>query len=489
MPRIFDEAVWAGTEASLQSMLAADEVRAEKLEAFQQQEETQEGSRILDVQDGLGVVSIKGTLNNDEDAQWNEWVGATGYPEIREALIDAAQDPDVRHILLDVDSGGGAVSGVEDTAALIRLINDTVKPVTAFTDGSMYSAAYWLASAAGEIHATKSAGVGSIGVIAVHSERSKAYAEAGIGVSVIRAGKYKALANSVEPLSEEGRAQIQAKVDASYKIFVETVANNRGKTYDYADQVMAQGREFIGASAADAGLVDSITTYDSLATKLKLLIDSSKNLMENRAKQSSNGLRVETLGDAGMARKMLSEKEVAALASGASLEANASPVEAEEKVEVASDAAPEVKAEADTPVETTVEAAKEAAEVDNSASALKFMRDELKAAQADLLAAQIKSSKLEDKVADLEAVVGPLKDIAAKATNNMRVALGGTAMDMAAVSATQILAEHASISATFATKFKVGGVAAVDAEARPQTKEKFEMDSALAARINAVRGK
>jgi signal peptide peptidase SppA len=490
MPRVFEESVWAGTEASLQTCLTAEDTRVAKIEAGQafgqSTEEESELPRLLELQGGLAVISIKGSLVNDDDSQWLEWMGATGYPEIREAMIAAAQDPEVKHILLDVDSGGGAVSGVEDTAALIRLVNDSVKPVTAFTDGAMYSAAYWLASAAGEIHATRSAGVGSIGVIAVHSERSKQLADNGIGVNVIRAGKYKALANSVEPLSDAGREQIQNRVDAAYKIFVGTVADHRGKSYEYADQVMAQGREFVGTAAADAGLVDSITTYDAMASKLRTLIDASNNLMDNRAKQSVNGLRVESTGDAGMARKTLSEKDLAALASGAKLEADQSPDDATKEVaDKGSDEGAGV--EATTEVETEATKTEEKTEADAqdavNFAAVKFMTDELKAARAELLTAQIKCSKLEDKVTELEGVVNPLKDIAVKAVNNMRVALKGSVLDMSAVSPAQVLADYAATAKNFAAEFPVGGVAAVSADSG---KSKSPVDARYLARVKAT---
>lgn len=185
-----------------------------------------------------------------------------------------------------------------------------------------------------------------------------------------------------------------------------------------------------------------------------------------------------------MARKMLSEQEVAAIAAGVSLEASVSPqTAAPEQEQVAAEAeAPATEAaaeQAEAPVEET-------AEVDIAAQAVKFMKDQVKESQEALLAAQIKVSKLEDKLAALEAVVDPLKEIAAKATNNMRVALGGSVMDLSAVAPAQVIAEYASLNASFTEKFKVGGVAAVDAAVEKKN-ERPGMDAMTAARFNAVR--
>lgn len=494
MPRVTEEKVWAGTEASLHAALDAEEARATRMAAGDRiSDKDRETSRLLAIDDaGVATISIKGPLTNDGDSDWNEWLGMTGYPEIREAMISAATDASVQHIILDIDSGGGAVSGVDDTAKLIRLVHDNVKPVTAFTDGSMYSAAYWLGSSAGEVYASKAAGMGSIGVIATHMERSEMLKEAGIGVTVVRAGKYKALANGVEKLTEEGKAQIQAGVDAAYKIFVGHVAEMRGKSYEFADSVMAQGREFYGQAGADAGLVDGIKSFDQVMSDVKRnFVDPSIKTAYTSGKQAT-GLRVEKdNGENGMGmkvRKALSEQDIAALAAGATLEADQAPetgAQAETDVAAQVDDV-EVSAQVETSDEASVEGTGvgQAAEVDASAGALKFVAEQLRAAQDELVASKIEASKLKDKLETLEAVVEPLKDIAAKAVNNMRVALGGSLIDMSASSPAQILAEHVSVSASFASKFKVGGVSATNVE---EQVKKPAVGASHMARVNAAR--
>lgn len=487
MARLLEDRAWAGSEASLQTVLDAQEAVAARMAAgtWDDDDEDEEGPRLLQVQDGVAVVSIKGSLVNS-DSYWNRYFGITGYGEIREAMVAAATDPEVKQIMLDIDSGGGSVAGVSDTATLIRMINDKVKPVTAFTGGSMYSAAYWLGSAAGRVHADKMAGVGSIGVIATHMEKSKALAEAGIGVNVIRAGKYKALANSVEPLSEEGRKQIQAHVDAAYRVFVGHVAEMRGKTYDYADQTMAQGQEFVASDAMNVGLLDGVTTFDALMSDLKeKSIDRSNKFMDNRGNAGHRyalGNAVEH-GDPEMKRKKaLTEQEVAALAAGAALEATVSETEVEAEVEdTAVDAAAVegAQAEAEAP-----ESADPVAEVAKNDNALGLLKEQLKAAQDDLLEAKIDARKAGEKLAEIEATVNPLAAIVAKAINNMQVALGGSALDLSGLAPAALLAEHGKMVEQFQSKFKVGGVAAVDAA---QEVKKSHVDATHLARVNAAR--
>lgn len=490
MARLLEDRAWAGSEASLQTVLDAQEAVAARMVAgtWDDDDEDEEGPRLLQVQDGVAVVSIKGSLVNS-DSYWNRYFGITGYSEIREAMVAAATDPEVKQIMLDIDSGGGSVAGVSDTATLIRMINDKVKPVTAFTGGSMYSAAYWIGSAAGRVHADKMAGVGSIGVIATHIEKSKALAEAGIGVNVIRAGKYKALANSVEPLTEEGRKQIQAHVDAAYKVFVGHVAEMRGKTYDYADQTMAQGQEFVASDAMNVGLIDGVTTFDALMSDLKeKSIDRSNKFMDTRGNAGHRYAQSNAVehGDPEMKRKKssLTEQEVAALAAGAVLEAAVSENEAGADAEVDDTAVEETavegaQAEADAP-----ESADHVAEVAKNDNALGLLKEQLKAAQDDLLEAKIDARKAGEKLAEIEATVNPLAAIVAKAINNMQVALGGSALDLSGLAPAALLAEHGKMVEQFQSKFKVGGVAAVDAA---QEVKKSHVDATHLARVNAAR--
>lgn len=479
--------VWAGTEESFNLYVKSEEMRAVKMAAGSwgsddDDDEEDDRPRLLEVRDGVGYLTIHGPLVNSADTWWNKYAGLTGYPEIRDALVSAAGNPEVQHIFLDISSGGGAVSGLSDTAKLVRLIHDNLKPVTAFTDASMYSAAYWLGSSAGKTYASEGAGIGSIGVIATHMERSKMLADNGIGVTVVRAGKWKALANGVEKLSEEGKAQIQAGVDAAYKLFVTHVAEMRGKSYEYADQTMAQGREFYGQAAADAGLVDNITTFDTLVGEIhKKLMDASNSFMDNRGRQAG-GLTANN-GDEPM-KKPLTPADLAALASGVTLDAEAASKGAEIGAEE-TQAEGSQKDEASTKATDTSAVKTEAVvqDVANLTAQLKVLNDQLALSQDALLASKLESSKLSDKMATLEATLPVLKEIAVKAVNNMRVACNSSVMDLASAGADQVVREYQLAQANFEKKFVAGGVAAVDAT---QTESKARQAKGIDAKFSAL---
>jgi signal peptide peptidase SppA len=236
--------LWAGTEAALQflleiedKLLSAADVKAGLYGAEAPQ------SELFNRVDNVGIVSIRGPIVN-ADSPILALFGVATYPNIRRSVIAAASDPNVQQILLDIDSPGGTVAGTADTGDLIARVNAKVKPVTAFTDGTMASAATWIGVSAGQVFASKTAVTGSIGVIAVHIERSKQLADEGIKATVFRAGKYKALVNPIEPLTEAAKEQMEAKLDGAYKVFVQHVADSRGVSYAVADKKMAEGREF-----------------------------------------------------------------------------------------------------------------------------------------------------------------------------------------------------------------------------------------------------
>jgi signal peptide peptidase SppA len=476
---MIEEKIWAGSETSLQ---AATEALV-KLEASDREEEPCEYPRLLSVDGGLATITIKGPLVN-MDHPMLKWYGMTGYPEIRDALLNAVNDPEVKQILLEIDSGGGQVAGCDDTGNLIRAVHK-VKPVTTYSD-TMASAAYWLGCSAGKVYSSKAALVGSIGVIATFKEYSKQNEMEGVTVSIIRAGKYKALANQNEPLSKEARAQIQAMADAAYGVFVEHVADMRGVDYATCDKKMADGQEFIGQAAADVGLTDGITTFDAVVggLKKKILASSQKstdNRVSNRFRLSGTA---QTSGDSPMAKKSLTEADIAALAAGATLDAEGTATQELEGVLAAASKGAQDALQAETPSEEVTQAEVRPEPVASSDTSVQFLQSMVKDKDEALIAANVKIAKLEEKLADVEAAHAPLLAIAVKSARNMATALNGTSLLSEGMAAVQVLAEHQRITELFKTKFPIGGVAAVTAE---ETPAKTQIDPRHRARVNAVR--
>jgi signal peptide peptidase SppA len=220
-----------------------------------------------EVVDGVAVLPIEGVIAK----RMNLFTRVSGgvSTQLLERDFKAALSDDRAHsILLSVDSPGGNVDGVFELA---RAICDARgrKPVVALGNGMMASASYWIASAADRVLITgETTQVGSIGVVATHTDISKAEEMRGVKTTEITAGKYKRIASEHRPLSDEARAAIQEQVDHVYSVFVNEVARHRGTDVETVLDKMADGRIFLGSKAIDAGLVDGVSTKADLIRQL-----------------------------------------------------------------------------------------------------------------------------------------------------------------------------------------------------------------------------
>lgn len=217
---------------------------------------------------GVAVVPLTGIITPQGSFLSFLFGGAPGgLLAFREALQEAVSSPEVGTIILDVDSPGGLVDLVPETAAEVRAARD-VKDVIAVADTQMNSAAYWIASQASTVVATPSGDAGSIGVYRVHDDLSGLNAQIGIKVTYIHAGDRKVDGNPDEPLSPTAIADWQADVDDVYELFVADVAAGRGVSEATVLSDFGEGRTMNARRALDAGLVDRIATFDEVVGEL-----------------------------------------------------------------------------------------------------------------------------------------------------------------------------------------------------------------------------
>jgi signal peptide peptidase SppA len=222
------------------------------------------GSR---VQDGVAVLNVEGVLARRMNMMMYI-SGGTSMEQVQNDFMAAVNDPAVKGIILDIDSPGGTVSGTEELANAIFTARGS-KPIIAYTGSTMASAAYWVGAAADAVYISgNTPQVGSIGVVGSHVDVSRREEQMGIKTTEISAGKYKRIASSYAPLTEEGRAVLQESVDSAYTAFVDAVAQFRGTTTDDVLNRMADGRVFRGRQAIDAGLVDGVSTLDDLINSM-----------------------------------------------------------------------------------------------------------------------------------------------------------------------------------------------------------------------------
>jgi signal peptide peptidase SppA len=193
--------------------------------------------------------------------------GATSAETFGKKFAELLKDPNVGAIVIDVNSPGGAVYGIDEVSKQIFEARGQ-KPIVAVANHLMASAAYWIGTAADEVVITPSGDVGSVGVFAIHEDWSKALDEEGINVSLISAGKYKVEGNPYQPLGEEARAAIQASVDEVYDTFLEAVARNRGVGPAVVRNGFGEGRVVSAREAVKLGMADRIDTLEGTINRL-----------------------------------------------------------------------------------------------------------------------------------------------------------------------------------------------------------------------------
>ncbi len=233
------------------------------------------------VVDGIAIIPVEGVIAKRMNL-FSQISGGASTELIRRDIEQALNDPAIKGIILSVDSPGGTVDGTSELADFIYNSRGQ-KPIVAFSDGTVASAAYWIASSAEALYISGDTNmIGSIGVVAAHRDLSKREEQWGVKTTEITAGKYKRVASQYAPLTEEGRADIQAKVDYLYAAFVGDVARNRGTSVEDVLSRMADGKVFTGKQSITAGLVDGVSTLDDL-------IDQLRNPQQN-SKRASAGV-------------------------------------------------------------------------------------------------------------------------------------------------------------------------------------------------------
>jgi signal peptide peptidase SppA len=242
-----------------------DRLSAEELAAFMGGRD-ENGPPTSTKRGAVAIIPIRGTIAHRMEAMGMSSGGASC--ERINAMVDQVKaDEQIGTVVYDVDTPGGTVTGLMETAAKMFALRGIKKQI-AVINGSCCSAGYWLASQCDEIVINPSGQAGSIGVFFAHKDLSAALEKEGIRVTLIKAGKYKTEGNPFEPLSEEAEAQLQVRVDQAYAQFVKDVARGRGVEASAVRAGYGEGRALPAKEAKAAGLVDRIGTMEDTLARL-----------------------------------------------------------------------------------------------------------------------------------------------------------------------------------------------------------------------------
>jgi len=248
-PRLFGKPVVVAGQSDLEPRAG---ILPQRLDVRLQRE----GRNAFPVIDGVAVIEIEGALVHK-----GSWIGMdcgeTSYEGLRTQIARARRDNAVRAAVFEIDSPGGAVSGVFETAAdLARLSAE--KPTMAILTSSACSAAYLLASQARQIVMPEFGFAGSIGAVVMHVDYSAMLDEAGVKVTLISSGAHKVDGNPFQSLSTDVADRIRADLDQVRSRFAEVVAGGRRKALTAKAAMATEAQVFSGREAVTLGLADAI---------------------------------------------------------------------------------------------------------------------------------------------------------------------------------------------------------------------------------------
>jgi len=400
----------------------------------------------------VAVIDVTGTLTN-EDSWYSRWCGDTSYNQIRRALFEAYVNPSALAAIINWDTPGGTPNGLSDMGNLIRQFTAMGFPIDGYTGGQATSAGYWGMSACRRLYAGEVATVGSIGVITVHKDYTEMLKQDGIKATVIRSGDKKALGTPVEKLNDTARQSLQEHSDILHRVFSDRVAQYRKLSPEFVWENWADGSTWVGQKAADAGLIDRVTSLDDLIMAVQKEID----------KRNQSGKDTNYMANKNTPR--LTAQQQAAILAGADVETVLS-IEQQHEIETVSDGtrpASEAPAEAPAPTTEAPESDAEPAKAPES-ELVAFLRTSLSEKDKEILALTTQLNEANTKVAAFQATHEPMKKLVGLSIQKMQIALGGTPMDMSELPAETLLTQHERTLVTFSAKFRVGGVSAVQAE-------------------------
>lgn len=229
--------------------------RTEPLEAIEKRiGKPLKNTRSVSVRNGVAIVPVTGPIFRYAN-MFTDISGATSSQMLAREISTALDDPDIKAIILDVDSPGGQAFGVDEVSDLI-FKGRQKKPIYAHIGGYGASAAYFIASAAQAVYGSPNSMTGSIGAVMVISTDSDD--------SELQFVSAQSPLKRPDISTEEGRGAYQRSVDDLAEVFINRVARNRGVSPETVASEFGQGDVLVGHRAAQAGLIDGVMDFEEL---------------------------------------------------------------------------------------------------------------------------------------------------------------------------------------------------------------------------------
>ena len=221
---------------------------------------------------GIALIEINGVIQDSGGGS-----GRASADRIVQQIKDAKDAPNIRAVLLSINSPGGSVGAT-------KRIYDAVfdfrkkKHVVAVVSDVAASGGYYIASAAEKIFAYEGSIIGSIGVISFHPDISDFLQRYGIRFNAIKAGRYKDSSYPFRAMTDEEVKMHEDMIQDAYHMFLVDVANGRGQPFTVIQKDWAEGRIFSGAQAKKINMIDDFGGREKGIDAIKELIGTEEDL-------------------------------------------------------------------------------------------------------------------------------------------------------------------------------------------------------------------
>ncbi|MDR1924765.1 MAG: signal peptide peptidase SppA [Planctomycetaceae bacterium] len=217
--------------------------------------------------DKIAILSISGVISTEED----------GY--IVKQIRQISKDPNVKAVVLRVDSPGGTMSGSDYYLHLMQQMKEDRKIPIVVSMGSLAaSGGYYVSMIGDEIYAEPTTTTGSIGVIVPLFNVAALCKKIGVESTPITSGNLKAMGSITKQLNDEEKQIWQKLVDDSFNKFKEVIREGRKDFEDDPEKLdkLATGQVYNAKEALDNGLIDKIGYIDDAINRAMDLSGTSE---------------------------------------------------------------------------------------------------------------------------------------------------------------------------------------------------------------------
>jgi protease-4 len=191
---------------------------------------------------------------------------------IKEELTMAAEDGQIKALVLRINSPGGTVTASDVIYHEVTAFKARRRvPVVAVIMDMGASGGYYVAASADRIVAHPTSVTGSVGVIMLRVNAEGLLQKIGVEAGAIKSGAKKDIGSPFRPMSDDEREIFQAMINGFQSRFLEVVTKGRPALPPDRLKLIADGRVLTGPQAVQVGLADQVGYLDDGITAAKQL--------------------------------------------------------------------------------------------------------------------------------------------------------------------------------------------------------------------------